>query len=577
MLDNVLCIVVDNSPLAGSFFVEPPESLTSDSLTTPGIVRRYSFAPPQRGAPVALTTPAQEAGLYAPGDRVAAAIQVQPLAVGSELRTQASGWWALPDVGPGGSCSSSPGSFALFADAQAPRQCTRPPAPLTAQSCAAFGGARLVSLLTLGRVPSATLAAPLVFNASTFVAVALGDVTVANASTGETRAGSAADAQWGADAWTPSAGAESPCTCAGAVTGVSYRVYHNATPGVIVGVVADVVVTTLQLDAPACGAAPVSLPLTLAVTWLDVAQLPSGAPSSPRLDNSGAPGYVRGAPLLAGLLVTQSGQPPGAELASTDKLAIDRSPPRGARIAPLARLNEGTGFAVAGLTLRGPGPGGACVALDPLTPPGADPAQPVPVAYGEDLALACTLQLDEPALSRLCYAGQSGLVATYAFMGLWPLNASGAALATPPVASHVGAFGNADPAKAWEWVPIEFPPSPLPAPSWDEATGVCRGIPAAVSINFLTARVGEAGNPQVRVVAAVVAYEPDTWVFQREDARNPDAPDDFGVFPPQTFTLTTSVTWTMWDAPTTDYVAPVPPVLPATPADLWYPFAGSGA
>ena len=580
-LDNVLCIAVDNSPLAGSFLTDPGSSVLTPAalLSDPAAEPLHSFAPPTRSAPLTLSSTSQVRGYYAPGDRVIAAIAT-PGATSGDLRAQATGWWALPAEGPTGACdASAPGAFARFGMPLEPVQCSRVPAPLSAQTCEALSSARYTTALELGFSPNATFSDP-----SSFFPIVLGSITVANASSGALSTGAESDA---ASVWSPSSSG-SPCSCSGIVTGVSYRVNYDSSVGLIARAFADVIVTTVLLPASACGDGsssappPLAMPLTVALTWVDTAPLPPAAAASAtrssRSVRSGSPGYLLGAPLLAGVLVTQSGVPPSeGKLLSTEKLALLRSPPLGSRIAPLALLDAGSGFSTAGLTLRGPGPGGACVPISAAYVPGVDTATPIGVTFGEDLVIACTLALDEPSLSSLCYESSvSGGASSYPFFGLWGLNATlaGDGSAVTSTATHVGAFGNADPWKAWEWVPLTLPTSALPSATWDGASGVCRGIPAALNLEFLYIDVGEAANPQARIAAAVLSYSPDTWVFSREDVR--DTANADGSYPRQTFTLTTTVTWSRYTASrAVDYVAPDPPLIPSAPADLWYPFAGS--
>jgi hypothetical protein len=77
---------------------------------------------------------------------------------------------------------------------------------------------------------------------------------------------------------------------------------------------------------------------------------------------------------------------------------------------------------------------------------------------------------------------------------------------------------------------------------------VCSGVPAAMNFEFLTATVGEVGNPQRKIIAARTSYATDTWAFAREDVRT--AADADGVYR-QKFLLKTTVTFSEYPATST--------------------------
>ena len=554
LIDQVLCVTTDNSPIAGSY-LGAQGVVAADTLAVAGVARAATFIAPARGLPSTAVTAAALSGIYVPGERVAAAVATTPGA--ATLRSVSSGWWALPAAGPAGTCASGAASFARFRTAVAPAQCARPPAALSAASCEALSATRLVSSLYLGKTPAAAPAAP-----ADWAAVGVASVTRVDFASGATAPGTAAAL---ASAFTTD---PAGCACAGAVTGVSYIATYDGTLNVLTGVTADVTVANISLPLAACagGAAPalLSVPVTVAVAWVDGAAAASAAPAHPDA-RSGAPGYAPLAPVLAGVLIAQSGG--AAPFASGDKLAIARSAPAGSRLAPLARLDAGSGFASAGLTLRGAAADGSCAALPATGAP--DAAAALPVRFGQDLSAACALSLDYPAFAALC-ATAGG---TLPYLGLWAVNAS-ATGGAPVAATHVGTFGNADVWKAHQWTPITAGAAPSAAATLDGVRGTCAGVTAALHVEFLTAAVGEAGNPQQEIIAARTTLAVDTWAFTREDVRttlDAGSPPAYGK---QKFLLTTTVTWhAMPPAARADYVAPVPPVIPSVPSDLWVPFA----
>jgi tectonic-1/3 len=546
--DAALCIYIDNSALAGSYFADPG-AVPAASLSLPAYSSRFSYAPPARPLPYGLTTSAASQGFYEAGERVAAAIAT----TGGALRGAANGWWALPSVGPGGACAAGASAFAAFRRDVPPTQCARAAARLDANTCDAWGGLRMLGDLRVAKFPTFdTLSV-----ASNFVTLAITAAWSADSATGARTPLTSAAALTSAtgntiNAFSSGAGG---CSCVGVLVSVAYRVRYRAATRSITSVDASVVFSDVAQGAAACAAGTlVSTPLSWSVTWVDDA---AAAP----LTRSGAPGYLLGAPVLAGKAVSASGAAFSdvSALSSGDKVAIARSAPFGSRVEPLAALGAGEGFAVAGLSVRGAGPGGGCVAFSAGAAPGADAAWPVPVTFGEDMALSCSLSLAPADFTALCAAGAAP------YVGLWAVNATGGA-AEP---THVGQLGNADPAKYWQWVAIGGAGAP-PVGTLDANFASCRGLATSFNLELLWAYVGEAGNPQAKVVAVRKRWGADTWVFSREDSR---VLATGGAMEKQTFTFTTTVTWTQFpgQAPAQLVAAP-PAVVPPLPSDLWYPF-----
>jgi hypothetical protein len=519
----------------------------ASTLSTAGVARKASYISTARTAPYLPASAAQAAGVYLPGERVAAAVNIS--ASSSSLRAVSSGWWALPWAGPAGTCGSSAAAFATFRTTVPPTQCTRPAAALSATTCEAFSATRLVNNLYLGKTP---LASP--GTTSGYVGVTIGTVTLVDATSGATSSGSSDKLNY---AFTSTA---SECSCAGVVTAVSYVASYDGVNNRLGAVEAHVSVTTLSVPPAQCasGASPLfmNVPITVAVSWVDTA---ATATSPAHQDaRSGAPGYIMGAPLLAGVLVAQSGAATTSSLDSADKLGVVRGAPFNTRLAALANLDIGAGFSTAGLSLRGPDATGACVSSSSVN----DAASIVPVRFGEDISMSCHLNLDSTAFNALCASTTS----TSVYMGMWTVNASTTGGA-PVAPTHVGTFGNADPWKYYQWTAMSSTAT-VTAGSLDSVRGVCRSIPAALNIEFLYADVGEAGNPQSEIIAARSSYAYDTWSFLREDVR--DTTNSLGLYGQQRFLLKTSVTFHKF--PTTsraDYVAPVPPIISNVPSDLW--------
>jgi hypothetical protein len=333
----------------------------------------------------------------------------------------------------------------------------------------------------------------------------------------------------------------------------------------IVGVAAHVVVADVSQPEAQCGAAAVSVPVTVGLAFVPQTS------ATPVLGRSGEPGYVLGRPLLGGVLVSASGVPQGsAAPASGDKLVIARSAPANSLLSRFEDLAAGYGFELAGLSLRGPAADGSCVAA-PTFAPGAgflDAARAVPVNFGEDVAASCALQLTPAQLQALCAGAGGAASPTAAYVGLGSVHLAAAGGAAP--ATHVGVLGNADPYKPWQWLALAAGAAPQ-APSWD-ATGVfprCANIVSGVDVELLVAPIGAASNPQYKVVSARVSYPTATWTFGREDGGGVAA----GLAQQQQFLLTSTVTFTLWADPAVVAWKPAPPIIPPMPADLWYPFS----
>lgn len=555
-LDAVLCVTVDNSPIAGTYLSDPGAQ-SAEVLSQPGVAKSPSVKTVgTRPASSGSTATAFDVGSPIPAGFL----------IGGLRRHAYGGSWTLPARGTGGACTlADGGSNARFRMDSGPATCTVSRVlDAQGQTCEALGSARYLGELVLGWAPSAIL--------GSFLPVTVASVRTMNPSTGEISLGSGANL---ASVWTAGT-----CTCTGAVAAVSYSVRYDAATQTIIGVAADVLVMTLSQPLASCGTVPVTLPLTLGISYTATGLSGAGyaANAAALQGRSGGPGYLTGAPVLAGALISQSGQNPlgSAPLATSDKLAVGQGVPPGHMSVFAAQVQAGrtNGYALAGLKVRGPSPTGACVPFDPAAPVGTDAAMAIPVLFGQDLSISCALQLDRDALAALCGTGAAAAGTMQALLGLSPVNAS----STSPSAAvtHIGTLGNSDPWKAWQWTRVGVTAA-TPTAAWDGTRGVCSGLLAGMDVEFLYTRVGEASNPQRKILAVRVSYPTDTWTFAREDVRT--ARDASGATGRQTFLVKTTVTWSEWKPiRAVDYIPPAPPLIPPMPNDLWYPFeTASGA
>lgn len=177
--------------------------------------------------------------------------------------------------------------------------------------------------------------------------------------------------------------------------------------------------------------------------------------------------------------------------------------------------------------------------------------------------VGCGLALSAAQLQAGC-ASPTAVAAWASAAGLAPLlllNASGGApeLVAP---THVGQLGSSDPAKAWQWLAISAAAPGTTSTTWDPSTLTCSNVPAAAALEILWAQTGEAGNPQPRILTARLAWSTAAWTALSSSSSSS-----------QRYSLTTTVTWTQMARVVADYVPPAPPVIPAVPSDLFYPFS----
>jgi len=133
------------------------------------------------------------------------------------------------------------------------------------------------------------------------------------------------------------------------------------------------------------------------------------------------------------------------------------------------------------------------------------------VTYGDSMTFGCSLTLSLAQLEAMCTSkSQLAMFGT--------------------TATHVGAFGNADPLRTAEWVEIVSEAPASLSTVWQSSSRSCSGVAAGLNVEFLTAPVGEEGNPQNKILVARVAYARDTWTYTSRTGT-------------QTFVLTTSVSF----------------------------------
>ena len=541
--DAVLCVSVDNTPLLGDFIADPG-SLEPSVLSLSGVARPFSFKQVSSTAS------------FPAGPSTAATTYFD---IGARIPRFSGGFWSMPQSissqktsSTGAACSLSAGTFVQFRnDVSPPSQCFASKI-LTQEACDSFSPLLYTGTM-IGSFPGA-------ISASEFVSISTTKVYSIDSATGVVTLISP-------PATSSVFSNVTGCSCTNAVVGLSYTVSYNSASQKITAAGVTIVTTKLAQSVSACGVKPLSVPVSTSVTFVpDIAPVVSSSTYSASSEifqgRSGGPGYVRGSPILSGVIVSSDGAVgSGVIQTSTTKTAIARSASPNSFMKAYENLAGGVGFSLAGLTIRGPKSGGSCAAF-PLTGT-ADSATLLPVTFGEDMAVSCELKLTRSQLQSLCSSLGGAQSSTATYVGLGSVSTDSTSTAT--VSTHIGSFGNADPWKTWQWHAINVPTSGgSTGPSWDSVNGRCSNLVSGIDIEFLVAPIGSALNPQFKIMASRLSYSTSTWSYTRPDSQK------------QTFLLTSTVTFTYYSKGDLSTVyKPAPQIAPSMPSDIWYPFGSS--
>ena len=541
--DAVLCVSVDNTPLLGDFIADPG-SLEPNVLSLSSVARPFSFKQ-------ASSTTSFPAG---PSTSATAYFDV-----GARIPKLSGGFWSMPQSissqktsSTGAACSLSVGTFVLFRnDVSPPSQCFASKM-LTQDACDSFSPL-LYTGTKIGTYPGA-------ISANEFVSISTTKIFSIDSATGVV---TTANPPATSSVYSNSTG----CSCLNAVVGLSYTVSYNSASQKITAVGVTIVTTDLAQSANVCGVVPLSIPVSTSVTFVpDIAPIVSSSTYSTSSEifqgRSGGPGYVRGSPVLSGVIVSSDGAVgSGIIQTSTTKTAIARSASPNSFMKAFENLAGGVGFSLAGLTIRGPKAGGSCAAFPQAGT--ADSASLLPVTFGEDMAVSCELKLTRSQLQSLCSSLGGAQSSTATYIGLGSVSTDSSSTAT--ISTHIGNFGNADPWKTWQWHAINLPTSGgSSGPAWDSVNGRCTNLVSGVDIEFLVAPIGSAQNPQFKIMASRLSYSTSTWSYTRPDSQK------------QTFLLTSTVTFTYYSkGDLTTVYKPAPQIAPSMPSDIWYPFGSS--
>lgn len=329
------------------------------------------------------------------------------------------------------------------------------------------------------------------------------------------------------------------------------------------GGVQDVANIAAGVDA---SAAPNSLRQKFSVEFVK-----SGVAAVPK---SGAPGYIVGAPLMAGTVATDPS-------VTSSKTAV-------------ARLTDG-------LPIPGAGLDGHC---------GTNYNSAV--RFGMSQSSSCAVPMTKTGLAAFCQGtSSSGTIDAYmnvvattaAADGVAPsavVPSTGATSAPLPVqltgglyysvldatlslsakTAVVAGWADASYLNVADWkscsttdtsdcaTALTALAAPTTAMSWDAATSTCSDVVVGVNLDVLTAKVGTMDNPQSRVSRIEAKWETASWTFVDPYASASTRQD---------FMLTSTVRFVEMEQASAEGVTPAtPPIFPSLPADVFYPFVSAG-
>ena len=540
-LGGLLCVQVDNNPIKGDFYESTVKLVGQTSLfEDPDLIPSTSF-----NLPAASSRSSTLAAQYLTGDPLP--VMQSDGNTFSGVEKVFGGYLSLPTGGVGGTCNAM--NFAQFALDVDSNACVRPLSNLASECTSpTFSIAFYAKHLWVGKSPNADPASEDTWEQATVRKIYVRDLPTGQDTDCSIPAATAAPtAATNEPTSTPTAApttnatngtrrmlAGGNCggltrdtettfeanTCKNAVVGVTYIVTHNPA-GVVESVQTDLYV------AAAVNAASKGITQTFNIEFVN-----SNATSSDTTRVvSGNPGYLFGLPVLSGKLEQDT---------SSTKSAIAMSE------------NGLQAFSAAGKI-------GSCVTGNgdwwDSVDSAAESSREIPVLFGSDLATSCTVEMkyddfkNSDKLNEWCNANMLG-------MKLFNLNST--------VGAYVGLYGNSDPNKVWEWTkvaevaPTDTKPSPV------IGALACQDVVDQLQLEIMWTNTGEVLNPQPMILAARATYGQSDWAW-----RGASSPADAT----QTFTFSQTVTFIEYDKKGQRMYKPDrPPLLPAIPSDVFYPF-----
>eukprot|EP00878_Enallax_costatus_P044555 GHUV01053224.1.p1 GENE.GHUV01053224.1~~GHUV01053224.1.p1 ORF type:complete len:376 (+),score=106.66 GHUV01053224.1:240-1367(+) len=329
-----------------------------------------------------------------------------------------------------------------------------------------------------------------------------------------------------ADLAAPTPVAGPPVGCSGVVLEAHFLLRHGVATSTANGTSTNgLQLTASRVDLvigdvamPAAGA--LVLQQKFSVRWANTT-----APDYVLLPLSGAPGYLPGFPLLAGL----------AETATAGDGSIKKA---------VARFT-------AGLTL----PGAAAAGRYSGSPDGG-----ISLGFGYNTSSSCSIGFTRAQLKAYCTANDPTQTIS-SLLGGWLTQ-----LTSEQV--MLGTWGNSDPTNINQWVTLKSSNWPPTADlEWVEATGTCNNLVTGFSFNILTGVAWAEGNLQSKVLYGQLCFTYGSWTYNDMVGANL-----------QSFQLhfTAGFMPKEQQQPTLA-MKPAPPLALPLPPDLFYPFMTSGA
>lgn len=524
-LDGVMCVVMDNSPIKGTYYeydskpVPSPDQFPASKLSENAIRPEYSF-----GQLLSATNDEVTRTQYTVGDRIQAAV-----ANAGEYSEEAAdsaipafrGFWQLPTNGVDGRCSES--NPILFREAVVDSNtCIQETTNInTACELRGFNARKYTSDLLIAKKHKSGL------DPLQYVNIIPGIIKKLNSDGTYTEiSGLVVN---GTGVLPKTVYNTTTSICHNALVQAHYHVtYTPLTSGSLPGsgTISSITVDAVLMDISGTGAKV--LEQEFLIDFVSDAAVASSSSNLPgyNTSRSGNPGYITGRPVLAGEYMTL---PKDTETTgSVDKFAI-------------AQYSGGLRFP---LVINGDG-----TCKTSFSDTTIDFGEQI--LYGVDAKVGCSVSLDRGALETLC--DESGVPSYF--------NVSFDTL-------RVGVYGNANPYKVdtkSSWLP--FTPETVPSRiKFDGAYRVCPSLITGVEYEFLVAKVGNYKAPQEKIVAARIVYKTSTVSL------------DHAVNSKTNIYFTSSATFVMLEeGDGVPYVPAAPPLLPVLPYDVFYPFTQNRA
>lgn len=453
--DSVLCVSVDNSEVAGSYYSKAAEedmSVTNAFLKNPKPDSYTNVLTDTSGADILSSAMTTQNGAYAPGDAIRIFTQSSSSVILAPVLTT-----RAASVGSNECWDMNPVRFDLPMPSN---ECVVRSLDLGTECLAKDGRlsvAPLVENIYVAKYPNVTSTSDM----NDLVAIEIDRLSLYDTTTAST-----VELQTPYPSYFPEPSlvlntSSNVTSCRGALLRLDYLVLHDG-EGHIERMLANVTIgdatNSLQTDGG------VNVGQQFGVRFQSTYVIPVSQRSlvngnTQTYPRSGNPGYLLHRPLRVGVLASNSTTNVIAEM-------------------------------VDGLTLPGPGD---CVAVD-----GA--VNSFVANFGEDSQTSCALSLTSDSFQSFCK--RTSPVANFLQINF----------------THVAGFGNSDPFLVSEWLELEYEAPTKSTASFTGASSgsmelTCDGVITGTTIELLVAQVGPMLNPQNKIIAARASHSTSSWAF----------------------------------------------------------------